>query len=87
MIILVVYVDDIIVTSSNTKEIDDTKLQLQKHFVIKDICKLHYFLGIEISRSNQGVSLCQRYAMDLLEETELLRAKSATTHMQTRLDL
>lgn len=55
--VLTVYVDDIIVIGSDTKGIDDTKLLLQKHFVMKDMGKLCYYSGIEIVRSNQRVSL------------------------------
>lgn len=66
-IILVVYVDDIIITKNNQYEIDNTKLMLKKYFEIKDLGKLRYFLGLEVAYSNQVIFLYQRkYVLDLL---------------------
>ena len=48
-ILLIVYVDDIIITSDDKKGIDDLKRYLQNSFRTKDMGKLRYFLGIEIA--------------------------------------
>ena len=48
-ILLIVYVDDIIITSDDKKGIDDLKRYLQNSFQTKDMGKLRYFLGIEIA--------------------------------------
>ena len=48
-ILLIVYVDDIIITSDDIKGIDDLKRYLQNSFRTKDMGKLRYFLGIEIA--------------------------------------
>ena len=45
---LVVYVDDIIITGSDSKGISSLKSFLQSQFHIKDLGMLRYFLGIEI---------------------------------------
>ena len=47
------YVDDILLTSGDTRGIEYTKEYLWKHFVTKDMSKPCYFLGIEIAKSNQ----------------------------------
>ncbi|GJY32400.1 ribonuclease H-like domain-containing protein [Tanacetum coccineum] len=44
---LLVYVDDIIVTGNNVSEIEKFKVYLKSKFMIKDLGKLKYFLGIE----------------------------------------
>ena len=56
-ILLVVYVDNIIITGDDKQGIDDLKRYLQNSFRTKDLGKLHYFLGIEVARSKEGISL------------------------------
>ena len=66
----IVYVDDMIVTSSNPKEVEKLQSHLAKEFEMKDLGTLKYFLGIEFSRSNDGLFLSQqKYTLDLLNET------------------
>ena len=56
-ILLIVYVDDIIITGDDKQSIDDLKRYLQNSFRTKDLGKLRYFLGIEVARSKEGISL------------------------------
>ena len=71
-ILLIVYVDDIIITGDDKQGIDDLKRYLQNSFRTKDLGKLLYFLGIEVAQSKEGISLSQRkYVLDILEETGL----------------
>ena len=48
-IYLIVYVDDIVITSNDQDGIQRLKLNLFNHFHVKDLGKLKYFLGIEIA--------------------------------------
>jgi hypothetical protein len=62
-----IYVDDIIVVSSNIHAVDALLTQLRDDFAIKDLGPLHYFLGIEVSASKGELLLTQsKYAQDLL---------------------
>lgn len=56
-IVLLVYVDDIILTGDDSIGIDQVKRNLGHTFDIKDLGNLKYFLGIEVARSRQGISL------------------------------
>ena len=47
---LIVYVDDMIVTSNNPEEMKALKEYLSKEFEMKDLGPLKYFLGIEVSQ-------------------------------------
>ena len=76
------YVDDIVVTGSDKDGISDLKVYLNKHFHMKDLGHLRYFLGIEVARSKQGIFISQRkYVLDLLKETGMLSSKSSETPM------
>lgn len=53
---------------------------LHNQFAIKDLGKLNYFLGLEISYLNDGLFLSQtKYAKDILERANMLEAKPAPT--------
>ena len=54
--ILLVYVDDIIVTGNDLVERQLLKERLVTEFEMKDLGKLNYFLGIEVAYSEQGIS-------------------------------
>ncbi|KAK2974112.1 hypothetical protein RJ640_025461 [Escallonia rubra] len=80
--ILIVYVDDIILTGDDYEEMNRLKTILTKEFEIKDLGKLKYFLGMEVARSNKGISISQRkYTLDLLKETGMLGCKPVDTPM------
>jgi hypothetical protein len=49
-IFVLVYVDDIIVTSSSTRAISALLQDLRKAFALKDLGDLHYFLRIEVKK-------------------------------------
>ncbi|KAK0577899.1 hypothetical protein LWI29_001989 [Acer saccharum] len=82
--ILIVYVDDIIVTGDYTEEMGYLKEVLAKEFEIKDLGSLKYFLGMEVARSKKGIVVSQRkYILDLLKETGMLGCKPADTPMES----
>ncbi|XP_019098309.1 PREDICTED: uncharacterized protein LOC109131599, partial [Camelina sativa] len=82
-VVVLVYVDDIIITGDDRDGISTTKALFHSTFDIKDLGELKYFLGIEISRSPEGLFLSQRkYALDLLRETGKLGAKPAPTPLE-----
>ena len=67
-IILLVYVDDIILTRDDILGIAYVKQSLGKVFDVKDLGALKYFLDIKVARSHHGISLSQRkYTLDLLQ--------------------
>ncbi|CAL2245805.1 unnamed protein product [Prunus armeniaca] len=56
---LIVYVDDMIVTGDDPDERKALQEYLSKEFEMKDLGTLKYFLGIEVSRSQQGMLGCK----------------------------
>ena len=57
LIILVFYVDDIILLGSDPKLINHVKSILKKKFDMTDLGYLHYFLGLQVLQSKEGISL------------------------------
>jgi len=53
--ILIVYVDDFILTGDYEEELVRLKKLLAKEFEIKDLGYLKYFLGMEVARSRKGI--------------------------------
>nr|KYP51628.1 Retrovirus-related Pol polyprotein from transposon TNT 1-94 [Cajanus cajan] len=86
--VLIIYVDDIVLTGNSDSEITAIKHALHTHFRIKDLGILKYFLGIEVAHSEAGISLCQhKYCLDLLSSAGMLGCKPSTTPMDSSLRL
>jgi len=78
--IILVYVDDVILAGNSITEFTTMKSILHDKFKIKDLGQLKYFLGLEVSHSSKGISLCQRkYYLDLLDDSGLIGAKLVST--------
>lgn len=72
VIYILVYVDDLIITGTNPTLIQKFIQQLDRVFALKDLGDLHYFLGIQINRSNNSLTLNQQgYIRDILERTHM----------------
>ncbi|RVW92976.1 Retrovirus-related Pol polyprotein from transposon RE1 [Vitis vinifera] len=85
MTILIVYVDDIILTGDDTGEVERLKKVLATEFKVKDLGQMRYFLGMEVARSRKGISISQRkYVLDLLTETDMLGCKPSNTPIKAR---
>ncbi|XP_059635870.1 uncharacterized mitochondrial protein AtMg00810-like [Cornus florida] len=86
--VLIVYVDDIILTGDDIEELTRLKKKLAKDFEVKDLGALKYFLGMEFVRSREGIFVNQRkYVLDLLNERGLLGCKAANTPIEVNLKL
>ena len=85
MTILIVYVNDIILTGDDTREVERLKKVLATKFKVKDLGQMQYFLGMEVARSRKGISISQRkYVLDLLTETGMLGYKLSNTPIKAR---
>ncbi|KAG7594090.1 Retrotransposon gag domain [Arabidopsis thaliana x Arabidopsis arenosa] len=83
IVVILVYVDDIIISGNDKVGIQETKTFLKSVFDIKDLGELKYFLGIEVCRSKEGLFLSQRkYTLDLLSQVGKLGAKPAKTPLE-----
>jgi len=86
--LLLLYVDDMIITGDDPAFIDFVKHHLQQQFQMTDLGPLSYFLGIEFSSTTTGFQLSQqRYTSDLLARAALSDTRTVATPMELHLQL
>ena len=67
IILLLLYVDDMIITGDDLNGIQELKDFLSQQFEMKDLGYLSYFLGLEITHSTNGLYITQaKYSSKLL---------------------
>ncbi|XP_024190648.1 uncharacterized mitochondrial protein AtMg00810-like [Rosa chinensis] len=82
--VLIIYVDDMVITGDDNDEIGRLQQQLASEFEMKDLGDLKYFLGLRgVARGRSGIFLCQRkYVLDLLTKTSLLDCRPIDTPIE-----
>jgi hypothetical protein len=88
IVVIVVYVDDLIITRDSDEDIFDLKKLLKQKFEMKDLGELRYFLSIEIIQSPKGIWLLQRqYALNKLSEYGMTGCKPISTPLEQNVKL
>jgi hypothetical protein len=83
-----VYVDDLVITGANSVDINTFKAEMQAAFKMSDLGLLHYYLGLEVSQSEAGITISQSaYAAKILENAGLTGCNPSHTPMEPRLKL
>ena len=81
--ILLLYVDDMIITGDDMQGIQDLKHFLGQQFETKDLGSLNYFLGLEVSSSADGYYLTQaKYTSDLISRARITDSKIIDTPIE-----
>lgn len=84
VIYMLIYVDDIIVTSNSSEAITALLLDLRKEFALKDLGDLNYFLGIDVQRNKDGLLLSQeKYACEILTRVGMVKCKDSPTPLSS----
>ena len=81
--ILIVYVDDIIITGNNDVQAIKLEEHLTSHFEVKKLGPLKYFMGIEKAQFTNGYLMTQqKYKLDLLNVKSLKHGKTSKTRIE-----
>lgn len=76
------YVDDIIITASNLSLLSSLISRLSSQFLLKNLSRLSYFLGVQASFSTNDLHLCQqKYVFDLLTRVGMTDCKPISISM------
>ena len=81
---LLLYVDDIVLTASSNDILRRVISTINGEFALKDMGPVHYFLGIQVQRNDDGFFLQQQqYAIDLLERAGMTECRPCDTPIDT----
>lgn len=81
---VLLYVDDIIVSSNERLSVESTVRIFSKEFEMRDLGDLNYFLGIKIERKSEGMFLSQtKYVEKLIKKFKLNDANPRDTPLAT----
>ena len=82
MIVISLYVDDLLVTGENEKNVEILKNELEKEFDMSSLGEMNYFLGVEVMQCSRGIFISQeKYIKDLLKKFNLDECKPMSTPM------
>ncbi|XP_014661111.1 uncharacterized protein LOC106804459 [Setaria italica] len=88
MTLLLLYVDDMIITGDDSQYIAFVKARLSETFLMSDLGFLSFFLGIEVSSMPEGFYLSQeKYIQDLLDRASLTDHRTVETPMELNVHL
>ena len=88
IILIAIYVDDIIIASRSVSGIEKLKASLAQEFDVKDLGEINYCLGIEFSRSGNGIALYQSgYVRDVLDRFGMTESNAVKTPMDSNVKL
>ena len=76
ILVLLVYVDDVLVTGSNSSLTSQLLTYLHNRFSLRDLGTVSYFLGIRVTQHSDTLHLTQqKYIQDLLQKTQMVDTK------------
>ena len=88
MLIIILYVDDMSLTSNNEEKIADFKAKLRAKFDMSTMGMLHYYLGIQFVQNKHGIIMSQsKYVQKLLERFKMKDCKPISAPMELGLKL
>ncbi|XP_026429328.1 uncharacterized protein LOC113325347 [Papaver somniferum] len=87
-LLLLLYVDDMVITGSDSEGKKSLKTHLNLCFQMKDLGHLRYFLGIEVDRSSEGCFISQvKYASGILNRDGFTDSKTSKTPLELNVKL
>lgn len=87
-VVTVIYVDGILLSGNNQEAINALKHLLDVKFNIKDLGPIKYYMGLEVSRTSDGIFVTQqKFIQDLLAFANMLECKPLSVPIDPHLKL
>ncbi|KAH9698856.1 retrovirus-related pol polyprotein from transposon RE1 [Citrus sinensis] len=84
IILVLIYVDDILITVSDSSLLETFITKFSKVFALKDLGLVSYFFGVEVCYTDSGMHLSQtKYIKDLLSRASMQNCKGSDTPLST----
>lgn len=88
MLIVCLYVDDLIFTGSCDGMFEEFKKSMMDEFEMSDLGMMHYFLGIEVVQSDDGIFISQKkYVGEILDRFQMKDCNPINTPVEFDLKL
>jgi hypothetical protein len=88
IIIIFLYVDDLILTGNDSKNLNHVKTSLKKKFEMEKLCFFHYFLGLQVLQTKEGIFLFySKYTCDLFHRFHMEYCEPTPSPFQSRVKL
>ncbi|KAH9310625.1 hypothetical protein KI387_025660, partial [Taxus chinensis] len=88
IVIVIVYVDDLVITGSSVRMIDVMKKYLNRSFDMTNLGLMHYCLGLEVWKKENHIFVSQmKYTKITLEKFRMMDCTPIATPMENRLQL
>ena len=85
---ILLYVDDLVIADADLEEIGRVKSELARLFSMKDLGNLHYFLGIKVIRTPEGMLISQRhYVVSMIFNFGMTECRSVSTPLDMNVKL
>lgn len=78
------YVDDILIASSSTADIEEFKLKIKRRYKTREIGDIKRFVGLEINRRENYITISQGHIKKLLKANGLEMAKPRSVPMEPK---
>ncbi|KAK8928605.1 hypothetical protein KSP39_PZI017256 [Platanthera zijinensis] len=87
-VLILLYVDDMIVTGNFEEEVATLRAELAIRFEMKDLSELHHFLGLEVERKESDILVSQKgYADQIVQRFDKREEKSSSTPLDVGVKL
>ena len=88
MLVVCLYVDDLIYMGNDSSMFIEFKNSMMKEFDMIDLGMVHYFLGIEVMQSSDGIFIShKKYALEILDMFKISNCNSVSTPIDLNLKL